>query len=125
MRTFASAVLRHKMTLISVRRTVRAMVAELPPTVRSYPRPSPCGLYYAGTAAERPVTSDGMKPFVEVEILSPGAPASAAAFSGAYTDAAIDSHVAWSEKLHEREIALQRELSKQAARDDAAWSLSA
>ncbi|KAH8055573.1 ATP binding protein [Aureococcus anophagefferens] len=46
--------------MISVRRSAAPMVAELPQKVRSYAKPSPCGLYYP-----RPATSDGMKPFVE------------------------------------------------------------
>ncbi|KAH8088659.1 ATP binding protein [Aureococcus anophagefferens] len=36
---------------------------------------------------------------------------------------AIDDHVAWSERLQDREAALQREIEKQAARDAAAsWA---
>ena len=114
-----TSILRHKVTMISVRRSVRRMVAELPQKVRSYAKPSPCGLYYP-----RPATSDGMKPFVEVEILSPPPRAAvAAAFLDGLSADAIDDHVAWSERLQDREAALQREIEKQAARDAAAsWA---
>lgn len=114
-----TSILRHKVTMISVRRSVRQMVAELPQKVRSYAKPSPCGLYYP-----RPATSDGMKPFVEVEILSPPPRAAAAsAFLDGLSADAIDDHVSWSERLQDREAALQREIEKQAARDAAAsWA---
>ena len=114
-----TSILRHKVTMISVRRPVRRMVAELPRKVRSYAKPSPCGLYYP-----RPATSDGMKPFVEVEILSPPPRVSvAAAFLDGLSADAIDDHVSWSERLQDREAALQREIEKQAARDAAAsWA---
>ena len=47
----------------------------------------------------------------------------AAAFLDGLSADAIDDHVSWSERLQDREAALQREIEKQAARDAAAsWA---